>query len=148
MPLHVEIVTAERVVYSEEGVDEVVAPGAEGEFAVLPQHAAFITTLAAGEMRIMRSGGNEEIMAITGGFFEVRNDRVVVLADAAERAEEIDVARAEAARRRAEELLLEKVELADLAQTQAALMRALARLRVAERRGRRGQHPGPPRPGG
>lgn len=147
MPLHVEIVTAERVVYSEEGVDEVVAPGAEGEFAVLPQHAAFITTLAPGEMRIIRSGGNEEIMAITGGFFEVRNDRVVVLADAAERAEEIDIARAEAARRRAEELLLEKVELADLAQTQAALMRALARLRVAERRGRRGR-PTPPRPGG
>ena len=146
MPLHVEIVTAERVVYSEEGVDEVVAPGAEGEFAVLPQHAAFITTLAPGEIRIIRSAGNEEIMAITGGFFEVRNDRVVVLADAAERAEEIDIARAEAARRRAEELLLEKTELADLAQTQAALMRAMARLRVAERRVRRGR-PGPPRAG-
>ena len=85
-------------------------------------------------------------MAITGGFFEVRNDRVVVLADAAERAEEIDIARAEAARRRAEELLREKVELADLAQTQAALMRALARLRVAERRGAPRPRPGPPRP--
>ena len=148
MPLHVEIVTAERVVYSEEGVDEVVAPGSDGEFAVLPQHAAFITMLAPGEMRIMRSGGAEEVMAITGGFFEVRNDRVVVLADAAERAEEIDIARAEAARRKAEETLRERTELADLAQTQAALMRALARIRVAERRGRRGQHPGPPRPSG
>jgi F-type H+-transporting ATPase subunit epsilon len=147
MPLHVEIVTAEKIVYSAEGVDEVVAPGAEGEFAVLPQHAAFITTLAPGEMRIIRSGADEEIMAITGGFFEVRNDRVVVLADAAERAEEIDIERAEAARRRAEESLREKVELADLAQTQAALMRALARLRVAERRGRRGRPSGgPPRP--
>jgi F-type H+-transporting ATPase subunit epsilon len=97
-------------------------------------------------MRILRSGG-EEVMAITGGFLEVRNDRVVVLADAAERVDEIDVARAEAARRKAEETLREKTELADLAQTQAALMRALARLRVAERRGRRGR-PGAPRPGG
>jgi len=146
MPLHVEIVTAEKIVYSAEGIDEVVAPGADGEFAVLPQHAAFITTLAPGEMRIIR-GGDEEVMAVTGGFFEVRNDRVVILADAAERAEEIDIARAEAARRKAEESLRERVELADLAQTQAALMRALARLRVAERRGRRARPTGgPPRP--
>jgi F-type H+-transporting ATPase subunit epsilon len=146
MPLHVEIVTAEKIVYSAEGIDEVVAPGADGEFAVLPQHAAFITTLAPGEMRIIR-GGDEEVMAVTGGFFEVRNDRVVILADAAERAEEIDIARAEAARRKAEESLRERVELVDLVQTQAALMRALARLRVAERRGRRARPTGgPPRP--
>jgi F-type H+-transporting ATPase subunit epsilon len=145
MPLTVEIVTAERIVYSAEGIDEVVAPGSEGEFAVLPQHAAFITTLDAGELRLVRSG-ESEVMAITGGFFEVRNDRVVILADAAERVEEIDIARAEAARRRAEEALLERRELADLVQVEAALRRALARLRVAERRGRRGP-PGPPRPG-
>jgi F-type H+-transporting ATPase subunit epsilon len=145
MPLTVEIVTAERVVYSEEGVDEVIAPGAEGEFAVLPQHAAFITTLVPGELRIIK-GGDEEAMAVTGGFFEVRSDRVVVLADAAERVEEIDVARAEAARRRAEELLREREELEDLIQTEASLRRALARLKVVERRGRRAR-PGPPRPG-
>ena len=145
MPLTVEIVTAERVVYSQEGVDEVVAPGTEGEFAVLPEHAAFITTLVPGELRIIR-GGEEEAMAITGGFFEVRNDRIVVLADAAERVEEIDIARAEAARRRAEEALLEQRELADLVQAEAAFRRALARLKVAERRGRRAR-PGPPRPG-
>jgi F-type H+-transporting ATPase subunit epsilon len=96
-------------------------------------------------MRIIRSGRTRKA-AITGGFFEVRNDRVVILADAAERAEET-TSRAEAARRRAEETLRERAELADLAQTQAALMRALARLRVAERRGRRGRPgPGPPRP--
>jgi F-type H+-transporting ATPase subunit epsilon len=145
MPLSVDIVTAERVVYSQEGVDEVVATGVEGEFAVLPQHAAFITTLAPGELRIIR-GGEEEAMAITGGFFEVRNDRVVVLADAAERVEEIDVARAEAARRRAEETLLERREVVDLVAAEASLRRALARLKVAERR-RRGRT-GPPRPGG
>lgn len=145
MPLTVEIVTAERVVYSQQGVDEVVAPGSEGEFAVLPQHAAFITTLVPGELRIIK-GGEEEVMAITGGFFEVRNDRVVVLADAAERAEEIDIARAAEARRRAEDALRDRRELEDLVQTEASLRRALARLKVAERRGRR-RPPGPPRPG-
>jgi F-type H+-transporting ATPase subunit epsilon len=146
MPLTVEIVTAEKVVYSQEGVDEVIAPGSDGEFAVLPEHAAFITTLAPGEMRIIK-GGDEEAMAITGGFFEVRNDRVVILADAAERVEEIDIARAEAARKKAEEALLEREELVDLVQVEASLRRALARLRVAEKRGRRGR-PTPPRPGG
>ena len=144
MPLTVEIVTAERVVYSQEGVDEVVAPGADGEFAVLPQHAAFITTLAPGELRIIK-GGEEEAMAITGGFFEVYNDRIVVLADAAERIEEIDVARAEAARRQAEETLQERRELVDLVAAEASLRRAMARLKVAERRRGRG---GPPRTGG
>lgn len=146
MPLKVEIVTAERVVYSQEGVDEVVAPGVQGEFAVLPRHAAFLTQLEPGELRIIK-GGEEEAMAITGGFFEVFNDRVVVLADAAERVEEIDIARAEAARRRAEEALRERKELVDLAAAEASLRRALARLKVAERRGRR-QRPGPPRPSG
>jgi F-type H+-transporting ATPase subunit epsilon len=145
MPLTVEIVTAESIVYSQEGVEEVVAPGTEGQFAVLPEHAAFITTLVPGEMRIIK-GGEEEVMAITGGFLEVRNDRIVILADAAERVDEIDVARAEAARRKAEEALRERRELVDLAQTEASLARAVARLRVAERRGRRGR-PGPPRPG-
>ncbi len=146
MPLKVEIVTAERVVYSEEGVQQVVAPGAAGELTVLPQHAAFITTLMPGELRIARGGDQEEAMAITGGFLEVRNDRVVVLADAAERVEEIDIARAEEARRRAEEAIREQHDLGSLAQTQASLQRALVRLRVAQKRGRRGR-PGPPRPG-
>ncbi|MCH7617987.1 MAG: F0F1 ATP synthase subunit epsilon [Chloroflexi bacterium] len=145
MPLNVEIVTAEQVVYSEEGVERLIAPGADGELTVLPQHAAFITTLSPGELRIVK-GGEEEAMAITGGFLEVRNDRIVVLADAAERVEEIDIARAEEARRKAEEAIREQRDAGDLAQTQASLQRALMRLRVAQRRGRRGR-PGPPRPG-
>ena len=145
MPLNVEIVTAEQVVYSEEGVERLVAPGAGGELTVLPQHAAFITTLSPGELRIVK-GGEEEAMAITGGFLEVRNDRIVVLADAAERVEEIDIARAEEARRKAEEAIREQRDAGDLAQTQASLQRALMRLRVAQRRGRRGR-PGPPRAG-
>ncbi len=138
MPLQVDIVTAEQVIYSEDGVDQVVAPGSDGEFTVLPQHAEFITTLQPGELRIAK-GGSEDAMAITGGFLEVRDDRIVVLADAAERVDEIDIARAEEARRGAEEALLERSELADLAATQASLQRALMRLHIAEKRGRRGR---------
>ncbi len=144
MPLNVEIVTAEQVVYSEEGVQQLVAPGADGELTVLPQHAAFITTLRPGELRILK-GGEEEAMAITGGFLEVRNDRIVILADAAERVEEIDIARAEEARRKAEEAIREQRDAGDLAQTQASLQRALMRLRVAQKRGRRDR--AGPRPG-
>ncbi len=138
MPLQLDIVTAEQVIYSEDGVDQVVAPGSDGEFTVLPQHAEFITTLQPGELRITK-GGSEDAMVITGGFLEVRDDRIVVLADAAERIDEIDIARAEEARRRAEEALLEQRELADLVATQAALQRALMRLHIAEKRGRRGR---------
>ncbi|HKZ51551.1 MAG TPA: F0F1 ATP synthase subunit epsilon [Dehalococcoidia bacterium] len=141
--LTVDIVTAERVTFSEEGVEKVIAPGTVGEFTVLPEHAAFITTLVPGEMRIVR-GGEETSIALTGGFLEVRNDRVVVLADAAERAEEIDAARAEAARRRATERLAERGTSEDMARSQAALQRALLRLRVAERRRRRPGGPSTP----
>jgi len=146
MALNVEIVTAERVVYSEEGVDEVVVPGVEGELGVLTLHAPLLTMLQPGVMRIMK--GNDEIeMAITGGFIEVRENRVTILADAAERAEEIDVVRAEEARRRAQRLLEERVAEVDLARAEAALARALARIRAAERRRRRsGVRPGPPGP--
>ncbi len=149
MPLTVEIITAERVVFSEDGVDEIVAPGVEGQFAVLPRHAAFMTTLVPGQM-LLKKGGEETPMAITGGFVEVRDDRVTILADAAERAEEIDVARAEAARKRAEEALRErKAGAVDAALAEAALRRAVARLQVAEMvRRRRGARPGPAGPSG
>lgn len=144
MPLTVDIVTAERVVYSEEGVDEVVAPGIEGELTVLPMHAPLLTMIKPGVMRIVK-GNDETEMAIDGGFLEVRGDRVTVLADAAERAEEIDVARAEEARRRAERQLEERETEVDLARVAAELQRALVRLKVAERRRRRtGVRPGPP----
>lgn len=144
MPLTVDIVTAERVVLSEEGVDEVVAPGIEGELAVLPMHAPLLTMIKAGVMRIKR-GNDETDIAITGGFLEVRDDRVTILADAAERAEEIDVARAEEARRRAEAELERREADIDLARVSAELQKALVRLKVAERRRRRtGTRPGPP----
>jgi F-type H+-transporting ATPase subunit epsilon len=144
MPLTVDIVTAERVVYSEEGVDEVVAPGIEGELTVLPQHAPLLTMIKPGVMRIVK-GSDDIDMAITGGFLEVRDDRVTILADAAERAEDIDTVRAEEARRRAERALDERESKVEMAEASAELQRALIRLKAVERRRRKsGVRPGPP----
>jgi len=145
MPLKVDIVTAERLVFSEEGVDEVVAPGAEGELTVLPMHAPLMTMIKPGIMRLVK-GGEDIDLAITGGFLEVRDDRVTILADAAERAEEIDVVRAEEARRAAERALAEKRSEVELADAAAHLQRALIRLKAVERRRRKtpGVRPGPP----
>jgi F-type H+-transporting ATPase subunit epsilon len=136
MPLSVEIVTIERKLLQESGIDEVIAPGVEGQLAVLPKHAPFMTMLAPGEL-ILKRGNDEMEFAVTGGFFEVLNDRVIVLADAAERAEEIDVARAEEARERARLALERREGTEDLAAVQASLQRALIRLRIAETRRRR-----------
>ncbi len=136
MPLSVEIVTIERRLLTEDGVDEVIAPGVEGELAVLPRHAAFMTMLNPGEL-ILKKGSEEIPFAVTGGFFEVLNDKVIVLADAAERADEIDVQRAEQARERARLALERRESTEDLAAAAAALQRAMIRLRVAEQRRRR-----------
>jgi F-type H+-transporting ATPase subunit epsilon len=140
--LHLDIVTAERRLVSEDDVDEVIAPGTDGQLGILPMHAALVTTLAPGELRV-KKGGEETAYALTGGFMEVLDDKVVVLADAAERADEIDIARAQEARRRAEETISRHEAEVDLAMVEAALRRSLARLRVAERRRRGGG--GPPR---
>ena len=135
MTVKLDIVTAEQLVYSDD-VDIVVAPGIDGELAVLPHHAPLMTMLKPGELRV-RKGGEEIFMAITGGFLEVRPDRVTILADAAERAEDIDAARAEEAKRRAEERLSGKLSEADMVRAEGALRRSLLRLRVAEKRRRR-----------
>ena len=147
MALKVDIVTAERLVYSEEGVERLIVPGVEGELGVLTLHAPLLTMIQPGVLRIVK-GGDEVEMAITGGFIEVRQNRVTILADAAERAEEIDTVRAEEARRRAQRVLEERISEEDLARAEASLARALARLKVAERRRRRrgGVPPGPPGP--
>ena len=114
-----------------------MAPGAEGELGILPHHTPLMTTLLPGELRI-KKGAEETSLAISGGFLEVRPDRVVVLADSTERAEEIDVDRAEAARKRARERLSQQRELGtDGTRAEAALRRSLARLRVAEMARRR-----------
>ena len=133
--LKLDIVTAERAVYSDE-VDVLVAPGIEGQLGILPHHAPLMTTLQPGELRV-RKGGEEFSLAISGGFLEVRPDRVIILADAAERAEEIDVSRAEEAKRRAEERLRQPTSEVDTARADAAMRRALARLQVVEQRRKR-----------
>jgi len=133
--IRLDIVTAERQVYSDE-VDVIVAPGIEGELAILPHHAPLMTTLRPGELRV-KQGGEEFSLAVTGGFLEVRPDRVTILADAAERAEEIDIARAEEAKRRAEEQLGRPATEVDSVRAEAALRRSLVRIKLGEKRRRR-----------
>jgi len=140
MPLHVEVVAAERSILSEEA-DEVQADTTQGQIGILPRHAPMLTILVAGTVRLIR-GDDEEILAVGGGFLEVVENNVVVLADSAERAEEIDVARAEEARRRAAERLQGRGPDLDHDRARASLARSLSRLRAVElgrRRGGRGR---------
>ncbi len=137
MPLQLEIVTPERLAYSDE-VDSVQLPGSEGELGVLPHHAPLVSTLGVGELRI-RKGGTEESFAIVGGFLQVRPDRVVVMAETADLSSEIDLEKAQEARREAERALETGYhEGVDLSAARAALQQALLRIRVAERRHREG----------
>jgi F-type H+-transporting ATPase subunit epsilon len=138
MPILLEIVTPERLVFSEE-VDAVTLPGSEGELGVLPHHAPLVSTLGIGELRIRR-GGEEELFAIAGGFLQVRPDKVVVMAETADMASEIDLEKAQQARAEAEKALESGFEEgADLAAARAALQQALLRIRVGERRHREGR---------
>ncbi len=137
MPLQLEIVTPERLAYSDE-VDSVQLPGIEGELGVLPHHAPLISTLGVGELRI-RKGGAEESFAIVGGFLQVLPTKVVVLAETADMASEIDLEKAQEARREAEKALESGYhEGADLSMARAALQQALLRERLAHRRHREG----------
>ena len=137
MPILLEIVTPERLAYSDT-VDAVVLPGSEGELGVLPHHAPLLSMLGVGELRIRKSGA-EESFAIVGGFLQVRPDRVVVMAETADMASEIDLEKAQQARREAEQELESGYhEGADLSAARAALQQALLRIRVAERRHREG----------
>lgn len=133
--LHVEVVTAERELYSGEA-DLVSAPGSEGRLGILPRHAPLLAFLAPGELRIELQGA-EEPLFVSGGFIEVFNNTVTVLADSAEHAEEIDQARAQEARRRAEERLSQARSDNERAELQGALERAVVRLRIAETARRR-----------
>lgn len=131
--LTVEIITGERILYSQDNVDSVVAPGAEGTLGILPGHAKLMSLLAQGELKI-RHGDEEEFFAVFGGFIEVTGEKVIVLADSAERAGEIDIERAAAARQNAETALRNREEVADLAEVEAALRRAAVRERIGQRR--------------
>jgi len=138
MPLLLEIVTPERLAYSDT-VDSVQLPGVEGELGVLPHHAPLVSMLGVGELRI-RKGGAEESFAIVGGFLQVRPDKVVVMAETADMASEIDLEKALHAKREAEQALEggARTDAVDLAAARAALQHALLRIRVAERRHREG----------
>ena len=132
--LQLEIVTIERKVFDDQ-VNMVVAPGSAGVLGILPRHAPLLTSLNFGELQIKKDGEEDQFFAIGGGFMEVQPYHVVVLADSAERAEEIDVARAEAARRRAEELLTHaRQDQLDFERAQVALRRSVLRLKVVRRR--------------
>ncbi|HLI68251.1 MAG TPA: F0F1 ATP synthase subunit epsilon [Ktedonobacteraceae bacterium] len=133
--MQVAVVTGEREIYRGEA-EEVVAPGVAGEMGILPHHAALVTALKPGEMRI-KLGGAEEDLFVSGGFLEVYNNVVTVLADAAEHAEDIDRARAEEARRRAQERLAEVQDERERALVTGALERAIVRLRIVETTRRR-----------
>jgi F-type H+-transporting ATPase subunit epsilon len=136
MPLHLEVITPERKVY-EDDVDMVVAPASEGYVGILPHHVPLFTTLGPGEFKVKKCGV-EEVLAVFGGFMDVRGDRVVVLTDAAEPAEEIDANRAQQARERAQQVLAAgPASAADEQRARAELQRALVRLRVSEGRRRR-----------
>src|SRR5438477_10832393 len=135
--LHVEVVTAERELYNGEA-NLVSAPGSEGRLGILPRHAALLTTLAPGELRIELNGA-EEPLFVSGGFLEVSDNNVTVLADTAEHAEEIDQARAEEARRRAQERLAQAESDSERAELQGARERAISLLKVAEIAIRRGR---------
>ena len=125
-----EVVTPQRLIVSEE-VEELVAPGKEGCFGVWPGHTPFMTTLKIGELSYKRRG-EERFLAVSWGYAEVRSEKAIVLVETAERSEEIDVARAEQARARAEERLRRwGDETIDFARAQAALERAVARVSVA-----------------
>ena len=125
-----EVVTPERVAYSGQ-VASLQAPGSEGSFGVLAGHIPLLTGLQIGRLRFVEEDGGEVQMAISGGFVEVGREQVAVLAETAERIEEIDIARAEAARQRAEERLARaREERVDVARAEAALARAINRLRI------------------
>ena len=130
--MRLEIITAERVVF-EGDVDVVVAPGSEGELGILPHHATLMTMLQPGELRY-RQGGDESYLAVSGGFMEVTGDRVTVLADTAERVEEIDEARVQEAMELARERIAQRDADVDLEQAMQSLRRSQVRSQLVRRR--------------
>ena len=140
--LRLEIITAERLVYADD-VEVVVAPGAEGQLGILPRHAPLMTALQPGEIMV-RKNGEPTYLAVTGGFMEVMGNKVTILADACERSEEIDEARAQAAMERARAQLARRESDLELQRAVIAVRRAEARLNVARRRRPRARPEAPP----
>jgi F-type H+-transporting ATPase subunit epsilon len=134
-----EMVTAEKLLFSDQ-VESIVAPGEAGELGILPHHAPLLSILKSGELRVTQDG-QEQSIAITGGFLEVLDNKVTVLADAAEHADEIELERAEEAVRRAEERIASRDADLDLERAIGSLRRAQVRVTVARRRQTRGNQP-------
>lgn len=140
MKIHFEITTPERTVYKEE-IDQVTVPTSTGEITILPNHTPLVSQLVSGEL-VVKAGEMVTHMAVSGGFIEIRkNNEVVVLADSAEKAEEIDIKQAEEARERARELMNGKRrDEESFTEAVAELEKSMARLKVAKRTRRRGHH--------
>lgn len=132
--LQFQIATPERVVFEAPAAESITLPSSEGEITVLPDHLPLVANLVAGEVRV-KVGGQEVLMAVSGGFIEVRPGKVTVLADTAERAEEIDEARAEEARQRAHKLMSQErtAEETDFTALAAKLEKELSRLKVVRK---------------
>ena len=141
-PMLLEIVTAESLVYSEE-IDVLVAPGIDGELGILPRHAPLLTALKPGEIRVVKDG-EDTYMAVSGGFMEVIGNKITILADTAERVEDIDVERAEEALKLAEERAAARTSDMDLERALASIRRSQARIKVARRRRPRADRGAPP----
>lgn len=135
MNLNLEIVTPEKVVFKDE-VDEVTCPTVNGEISILPNHVGLVTQIAPGEL-VIRKAGNNSYLAITGGFLEVSNNKVAILADYAVREEDIEIAKAEEAKKRAEKLMEEKLSEKDFALAESELRRSILQLNVVRRRRQR-----------
>ncbi|MCP4718554.1 MAG: F0F1 ATP synthase subunit epsilon [Desulfobacteraceae bacterium] len=128
--LFLEVVTPQKAIVSEE-VEIVVAPGSEGEFGALKGHTTFLTSLNLGTLRYKEANGKERLLFINGGFAEVLPNKVTILAESAERRQDIDVARAQEAKNRAEQRLSAKASDLDLVRAEAALRRAIDRIKIA-----------------
>lgn len=129
--LKLEVITPDGVVVSDDQVASVVAPGAEGYLGVLADHAPLMTEIGVGELDLRRKDNSTDILAVSGGFMEVLDNKVTVLAESAELGSQIDIERAEEARRRAEERVARHAPEIDMDRAQAALLRAINRLSVA-----------------
>jgi F-type H+-transporting ATPase subunit epsilon len=133
MPMNLEIITAERSVFEGE-VDMVIAPGLDGQLGILPKHAPLMTVLKPGELTVKKNGEEDMYVAVSGGFMEVIGNRVSVLADACERSDEIDEARAEQAMQRAQERLAQRGSDMELERAMSSLQRAQIRVNLVRRR--------------
>ncbi len=135
MNLLLEIITPEKVVYKDE-VAEVVVPTVNGEIAILPNHINLLTQVNPGEL-IIKKGTSQQYLAITGGFLEVNNNKISILADYAIKAQDIETARAQEAKKRAEKIMSEKTTDNELRIAQAEMIKAILELKVANKHKRR-----------